>query len=63
MKFLILETIIQTTRARTTMAASHGNRKMTTNHGRTGTTNNGKTEIINHGKQRQEAMAEQQKQR
>ena len=52
MKFLITETIIQTTMARTTMAASHGNRKMTTNHGRTGTTNNGKTEIINHGKTR-----------
>ena len=36
--------------ARTTMAASHGNIKMTTNLGRTGTPNNAKTEIINHGK-------------
>ena len=36
--------------ARTTMAASHGTRKMTTNFGRRGTTNNGKIEIINHGK-------------
>ena len=50
MKFLITETIIQITMARTTTATSHGNRKMTTNLGRTGTTNNGKTEIINHGK-------------
>ena len=42
MKFLITETIIQITIARTTMVASHGNRKMTTNLGKTETTNNGK---------------------
>ena len=50
MRFLITETIIRITMATITMAASHGNRKMTTNLGRTGTTNNGRTEIINHGK-------------
>ena len=36
--------------ARSTTAASHGNRKMTTNLGRTGTTNSGRKEIISHGK-------------
>ena len=33
-----------------TTAASHGNRKMAANLGRTRTTNNGRTEIISHGK-------------
>ena len=49
-KFLVIGTIIQTTMARITTAASHGNRKMMANLGRTGTTNNGRTEIISHGR-------------
>ena len=52
MKFLITESIIQITMARTTMAASHGNRKMTTSNGKTEIINHGKTEIINHSKTR-----------
>ena len=52
MKFLVLVigTIIQTTMARITTAASHGNRKMTANLGKTRTINNGRTEIISHGR-------------
>ena len=50
MKFLVIGTIIRTTMARITTAASHGNRKMTANLGITGTTNNGRTEIISHGR-------------
>ena len=49
MKFLVIG-IIQTTMAKITTAARHGNRKMMANLGRTGTTNNGRTEIISHGK-------------
>ena len=57
MKFLIIG-IIQITMAKVTTAASHGNRKMTANLGRTGTTN-GKTEITSRGKTRIKVMAKQ----
>ena len=49
MKFLVTETTIPITMAGVTTAASHDNRKMTANLGRTRTTN-GRTKIISHGK-------------
>ena len=51
MKFLVTGTTLQIAMARVTTAASHGNRKMMANTGRTGTTN-GRAEIISHGNTR-----------